>query len=117
MSGDTDYMTSAIYTNLVAIVFAYAAWSGILWQKSKSNLWRPVSWVEWLGVFAGSLVVTLAFLLIDCGGSLPIFHPKFVCDGHPGLSAIFTIGAIFMTVIAVPSAIRAWILEKFGIVS
>ena len=114
VSADEDYISNAIFANLVAICFAAIVWTGVLWRKSKSNPKGPASWGEWLVVFAGGLGLTLVFLLIDCGGCLPIFHPKFVCAGHLGFSVIFTVGVICLTSIALPSAIRAWILEKFG---
>jgi len=114
ISTDGNYMWSAVYSNLVAFVVTAAMWTGDIWGRPGSKSMRPESWGEWLGTFAGSLVFTLLFLLMDCGGRLPIFHPDFVCNGHPGISVVFTLGAILTTVVALPSAVRAWVLEKYG---
>jgi hypothetical protein len=113
MSTEGDYLGIAVTCNLVAILIAIAAWTGALW-KGKNKSYAPASGGEWLGIFAGGCVFTFIFLLMDCGGRLPAFHPKFVCDGNPGIGAIFTFGAIAMTAVALPSALRAWIISKFG---
>ncbi|BBB68503.1 hypothetical protein UNDYM_4250 [Undibacterium sp. YM2] len=55
----------------------------------------------------------MLFLMIDCGGHLPAFHPEFVCNGNPGMSIKLTLATLGLTVIALPSALRAFIIEKF----
>lgn len=114
LSTDGNYVWSAICSNLVAFAVTAAMWAGDIWRWPESKTMMPESWGEWLGTFAGGLVFSLLFLLMDCGGRLPIFHPEFVCDGHPGISVAFTVGAILTTVVALPSAVRAWVLKKYG---
>jgi len=114
-SSDEVFVSAAVICNLWSIAVALAVWTGVLRSK-KHKLDSPESWSpsEWLYFFPGGIFVSVIFLLIDCGGQLPVFHPQFVCNGHPGFGAIFTISTITMTAIALPSAIRAWLLSKLG---
>jgi membrane protease YdiL (CAAX protease family) len=112
LSSGSDYFIVAVMCNLVAIVLAIAGWTGALWKKKDASF-VPNTWGEWLVIFVGGFVFTIIFLSMDCGGSLPNFRPEFVCNGQPGISVIFTFAAVGMMAIALPSAVRAWILANF----
>lgn len=59
----------------------------------------PTGWREWVGAFFIGLVLSVAFVAFD----------KAV--QHPGLSLAFTGAAVAMTMIALPNAVRAALLE------
>ncbi len=79
---------------MFTVSFALAVWHGKFWIGNKS----PRSAFEWLLVFALSLAITSIFILID------------VLVIHPGLSLLLTLGAMSVTFIALPSAVRAWMI-------
>ncbi len=112
LSSGVHYFGIAVISNLAAVVLAIAGWTGVLWKKKDASL-APNTWGEWLVMFVVGLIFTTIFLLRDCGGRLPIFHPDFVCNGDPGMSVIFTFAAVGMMAIALPSALRAWILANY----
>lgn len=87
---------AAIFGNLVALPTALAAWSGALWKGAE----RPANWREWIGIFFGAVALSAAFVAID------------IVLVHPGFSLAFTIGAIAISFVALPSALRAWMLER-----
>lgn len=109
-SNSGNNQSDLIWANLIFGAMAIIVWSKFL-PSTKDRILGPF---EWIGIFFGSAIISWIFILIDCGGTLPIFHPEFVCNGHPGLSAIFTFSAVCMTAIAIPSAIRSWIINRFG---
>jgi hypothetical protein len=113
VSSDGDFMSHAMIFNLFSIGFAIAAWTGVLFRSKRRELPQPVSWGMWLGMFPIGLAFSVLFLLMDCDWHFPFTEKGFHCEGHPGFGAIFTIGAILMTVIALPSALRDWILDRF----
>ena len=77
------------------IPLALAAWSGKL-----SRQWQPESWLEWLGIFVGAAALAAVFWLMDLGVK------------NPGLSVIFNLSTTGLAVIALPSALRAAVLER-----
>lgn len=107
-----DYLTAAVICNLFAAAIALAAWNGLLSRGDKSVGFNSCG--EWLGCFFAGAVMTTIFALMDCGGELPSFHPEFACKGHPGIGMLFTVAAACLTVVALPSALRAWIIQRFA---
>lgn len=89
---------AAIAGYLFTIPFAIAAWHGNLWKNGEG----PRTPAQWLQFFAMSAALSAVFVLID----------KLVV--HPGLSLIFTFGALSMAFIALPGAARAWLLEALS---
>jgi hypothetical protein len=89
-----NFLFCTIAGLLFTVSFALAVWHGKFWNGSKS----PRSAFEWLLVFALSLAITSIFILID------------VLVIHPGLSLLLTLGAMSVTFIALPSAVRAWMI-------
>ncbi|MDQ1923734.1 hypothetical protein [Massilia pseudoviolaceinigra] len=67
------------------------------------------SWIGWLGVFFFGSLTSILFIAIDCDWRNPFGEETVSCQ--PGLSAVFTLGALALTVIALPSALRAWLLN------
>lgn len=114
LSNDADYLPSAVIFNSMAIVGAVAVWNGVFVSSGKNKSSGLESWTHWLGMFVVGAILSCIFLMIDCGGHLPGFHPEFVCNANPGISMAFTLGAIGLTVIALPSAVRAWLLAKLS---
>jgi len=88
----------------ITFLLTFAAWSGVLWQGKRSG-GEPKSWGEWLGLFFGGALFSAFFLYIDIK----------LAEGHPGFSAIFTVAALATTFIALPSALRAWLLAKLAV--
>jgi len=89
---------AAIFGNLIALPTALAEWNGVLGKGAYS----PPSWREWIGVFFGAGALSAAFVAID------------VALVHPGFSLFLTIGALAITFVALPSALRAWMLERLS---
>ncbi len=108
-SGGSNFVSAAVVGSLIASATAAAAWA----DKSKYYSTGSFSCSDWVMMFPIGAVISMAFLWIDCGGRLPVFRPEFVCDGRPGISVVFTIAALCLTAISLPSALRAWILLKF----
>ena len=108
-----DFVSVSVATNALGILVALIAWAGVPWtRRSKDRqIAGPKRWTEWLGMFLVSLPLSAFFLFIDCGWHLPKELGGTACDGHPGISVIFTVSAVSLTAIALPSAIRAWLLE------
>jgi membrane protease YdiL (CAAX protease family) len=107
-----SFLPTAVAANAFAGPLAVAAWSGALFRRKGGGLnWRPESWMDWIGIFLVSSVMSALFLFIDCGHHLPSAFGGTECNGHPGISAVFTAAALTMTVIALPGALRAWLLE------
>ena len=98
-SPDRHFWVTAIGGYLFTVPFAIAAWNGVLWKRQANEAQASNSWQEWVGMFFVGLVVSALFVAID------------VAVVHPGFSLVFTIGAISLAFIALPSAIRAWLLE------
>jgi len=96
-----DFKTISFLILAFAIPFALAAWSGLLFREKGSKDPVHIAWKEWLAVFAGGAVVSAIFVTID------------LLMVHPGIGLVFTIGAIALTAIALPSALRAWLLERW----
>lgn len=86
---------------LFTVPMAFAMWSGFVWSRRDKPAAGPSTWRDWLLFFLVALATSAAFLLMDV----------YVFQGRPGLGAIFTVGAIAMSVVALPSALRSWLLE------
>ena len=67
----------------------------------------------WLGMFFGGLALSAFFVWLDCR-SIAVFQADFRCHGTPNFSIIFTIAAIALTLVALPSALRAWIIARYS---
>jgi len=78
------------------------AWSGRMFNRKGSESPEPQTWRDWVGLFALNLGLSVVFALIDMG------------LGHPGISLIFTIAAVSMTMISLPGAVRAWLRDVVG---
>lgn len=90
-----DFWFCTIAGYLFTVPFALAAWHGTLWKTDEG----PRSPVEWLQFFIVSAVLSGLFVLID------------VLVVHPGISLVFTFGALSMAFIALPGAARAWMVD------
>lgn len=108
---EEDFVATAITINLIGALTAMAGWHGVLFGKRAS---QPETVSEWLGIFFGGSLMSTLFLLVDCHWHLPIALGGSGCDSRPNFSVIFTIGAIAMTVIALPSALRAWLIARMS---
>lgn len=102
LSTDQHFWVSVVAGNLFAIPTAIAAWNGALWKDSKDEAQVPPTWRNWLGIFVASAVVSGLFVAID------------VAVVHPGFSLVFTVGALALSFVALPSALRAWVLEQLS---
>lgn len=87
---------------LITIPLAFAMWTGAIWRNGDKPIKGPSSWKEWILLSLAAAGLSGVFLVIDI----------YITQGHPGISAIFTVGAIAMCVVAIPSALRAWLLER-----
>lgn len=109
--GDS-FVPTALAANAFSGLVAIAAWSGALFRRSKGGSpdVQPESWQDWVGIFFAAFLMSALFLFMDCGHHLPPALGGTECDGHPGISVLFTFSALAMTAIALPSALRAWLL-------
>ena len=99
---DQSFGVLAIIGNLIAVPTALAAWNGILWKKGKETIKGPTTPLEWIVTFFCATFLSIIFVAID-------FAIK-----KPGLSFVFTIGAITLSFVALPSALRVWISEHLS---
>jgi hypothetical protein len=106
---DDSFVQTALAVNAIAALVAIATWSGAIFRHKGVS--QPESWGEWVGMFLLGCAMSALFLFIDCGHHLPQVLGGTECDGHPGISVVFTFAAIAMTTIALPSALRAWLLS------
>jgi hypothetical protein len=107
------FAATVLIWNGVAALTAVATWTGVLFSRKKEERTdQPQSWTEWVGLFLISLPLSGLFVLIDCGWHLPPGLGGTTCNGHPGISLIFTIAAVALSAIALPSALRAWLLQR-----
>ena len=97
-----DFWTCAFLGNLIAVATAFAAWSGALWKDAKNELPFPPTWQDWIGIFFVASTLAGIFVAID------------VAVVHPGISLVFTIGALALSFVALPSALRAWISAQLS---
>ena len=95
-----NFWFSAIAGNLFAVPTAIATWNGALWRDSQNETRAQPTWRDWIGIFFVGAAVSGLFVAID------------VAVVHPGLSLVFTIGALALSFVALPSALRAWVLEQ-----
>ncbi|WP_457445879.1 hypothetical protein [Roseateles sp. P5_E4] len=79
--------------------FAVWMWSGSALRRSGKPEESPLTWRDWVGFFFLGLVLSVAFVALDN------------TVNHPGLSLAFTFAAIAMTMIALPGAVRAALLD------
>ena len=98
-ASEKDFWFTAIAGHLFTVPLAVSDWSGSLRKSNTNDQAVPPSWQYWLVIFTVGLLTSTVFVLID------------FALVHPGFSLIFTIGAVAMTFIALPSAVRAWLLE------
>ena len=111
LSPSGSVVQTALVANALTGLMAIAAWSGVLFRrKDGSHSVRPESWADWVGIFLVASVMSALFLFIDCGHHLPPALGGTECDGQPGITIAFTFGALAMAAIALPSAVRAWLL-------
>lgn len=94
-----NFWSMAIAGNLFVIPVVAAAWSGALFRQRGAAAGEPKTWVDWIALFALCLGISAVFVVID------------LAVAHPGISLVFTIGAVAMTLVALPGALRAWFLE------
>lgn len=110
-----DIVTTVISANVFAMLVAFAVWSGVVFEGKKSvNGPGPESWQDWLVMFLLGALLSAFFLLIDCDGHLPSALGGAGCDRQPGFDVIFTLAALALTAISLPSALRAWLLAKLS---
>ncbi|MBH9577251.1 hypothetical protein [Inhella proteolytica] len=93
-----DFWLVAIGGSMLTAPMAISAWHGDLFGKHGG----PQTAGEWLLYFAMSSVLSAVFVAID------------LAVVHPGLSLVFTLGALAMTFVALPGAARAWLLESLA---
>jgi len=97
-----DFWILTIVGNMFAVLTAIAAWNGAFSKSSGSDVKVPPTCQEWIGIFFCAALLSGVFVAID------------VASGHPGFSVVFTIGAVALSFIALPSALRAWMLERLA---
>jgi len=109
------FVSTALSTNAIAGLMAVAAWSGVLFRRNggRSDV-QPESWKDWVAIFFGAGLLSALFLFFDCGHQLPLVLGGVACDGHPGISVVFTVGALGAAAIALPSALRVWLLVSLS---
>ena len=94
----------------IATFFALVVW------YVKSDRWGSMrSPGAWIGIFAIAIPISVLFVEIDCGGTLHVVGRTPTCANYGGgISVVFTIAALALTAIALPSALRMWLLNRLG---
>lgn len=109
------FVPTAIIANAIALLVAFANWTGVLYERGGGRRHPPIeSWQGWIGMFLVALILSTYFLWIDCGWHLPPVLGGTACERRPGLDLIFTVAALAMAAIALPSALRAWLLARLS---
>lgn len=111
ISNDSPSVLALVVANGSVAAFACLVWSGVLW-KTYAPLEIDTT-TGWLGTGALGAAFASLFVWLDCGNALPSFRPVFACQGTLGWSAALTIAALLVTAIAIPSALRAALLQRF----
>lgn len=109
VAAEDAFVQAALAANAGAGLIAIATWSGALFRHKGVS--QPESWGEWVAMFFLGCIMSALFLFIDCGHHLPQVLGGAECDGHPGIGVVFTIAALAMAAISLPSALRAWLLS------
>jgi hypothetical protein len=112
VSSEESFAQVALVANAGAGLTAIAAWSGMLSQHNGGG--TPETWAEWLAMFLVASVMSALFVFIDCGHHLPKVLGGTECNGHPGITVVWTVAALAMAAISLPSAIRAWLLSTLS---
>jgi len=113
LAGEDSFVTTAIVANAIATSTALTAWSGALFQKMGAGI-QPPGFLGWIGLFVAGVLTSALFLFIDCGHHLPSALGGVECDGKSGVGIVFTIAAMSMTAISLPSALRVWLIKKLA---
>ncbi|OYU42780.1 MAG: hypothetical protein CFE44_22085 [Burkholderiales bacterium PBB4] len=72
--------------------------------------------LTWIGVFAVSVFISALFVEIDCFGTLHFIEARPTCTKlGGGFSIAFTLGAIAGALVALPLALRSWVLKLLGV--
>jgi hypothetical protein len=104
---ETMSVVAILIVEAVATAFAQVMWVRMEKEGPEGRL--PLSWV---GIFVLGVLVSALFVEMDCHGTLHFVGARPTCDKlGGGISIVFTIGAITMAVIALPLALRAWLLQ------
>jgi hypothetical protein len=107
---DDSFVSTAIVVNAAVGLMALATWSGAVFPGKEPKYFRPEHWKDWIAMFWFSIPISALFLFIDCGWHLSQMLGGTACDRNPGITVVFTAGSLAMTAIALPSALRAWLL-------
>jgi hypothetical protein len=97
-SSGRDFLIAATAGNLVCTLTALAAWSGALWGGVELTM-TCRAWIEF---FFATAIISAVCVVID------------IAIVHPGISLVFTSGALALSFIALPSALRAWLLDRLS---
>jgi len=99
-----------LFVEGIATLTAIAIW----FAKSDRRDWGG-SVGKWLGVFLVSLPISILFVEIDCNGTLHFAGGVLTCDHYGGgISIVFTLGPVATTAVALPSALRSWLMNTLG---
>jgi hypothetical protein len=96
-----EFWSVAIAGCLFTIPLSPYAWSGALSRKKSSDIAVPPTWQAWVGLFFAAAALSAVFVAID------------VAVVHAGFSLILTTSAVALTLVTLPAALRAWLLDRF----
>ncbi len=97
---DEHFWPLVIAGYFVLVPFAVWMWSGSALRRSGKREESPLTWQDWVGLFFFGFLLSVAFVAFDRAVN------------HPGLSLAFTFAAIAITMIALPGAVRAALLDE-----
>jgi hypothetical protein len=96
----------------IATLIAVALWYAKTERWDSLQLLSPFGW---LVMFVISLPISVLFVEIDCSGTLHFIAGSLTCTQYGGgISIVFTMSALALTAVALPSALRAWLLTKLA---
>ena len=78
---------------------------------------RPWSWtpLAWCGVFLGGLALSLAFVELDCRGTLALVDGHPTCtQARPDITQVLTFAVLALTTTALPAALRTWLSPRLA---
>lgn len=107
VSPDQVYLPVLLIVEVVLTAFAQYMWVQMAEKGPEGHL--PLSWI---GVFVVSGFISALFVEIDCFGTLHFIEGRPICTKlGGGISIIFTLGAIAGALVALPLALRSWVLK------
>lgn len=103
LTSGRDFWVATVAGWLFTVPMAISEWKIAPWRRDDGATYAPASWRDGVLYFFCGLVISAIFIAID------------VAADPPGFSLMLTVAVVSLTLIAVPSALRAWLMEWLAV--